>query len=636
MTGRFRKKPTTVETTSEDQSSPSKNDSNSTVEHRKAPNSPIRNIFKKKRPEIETYQELEETVSSDNNDSGNYLPSTLRFEGIKNFSPTKSLEGIQQFDANANTFLESFVDDNSRGVESVEYENQENADEVVDNAKDTNDIQETEMDASESNLIQETDNMDIPCRKDEIVENHMTHDEQIPTDRMTSIPSENDNWNEMTCGESEAVACSTDVISTLSTQELATIPQDQKLESKQITSESNQSSSDIMTLSSSTNSDLDISPTANKKPVEGILRSSTAEVNKVSTTIPNPSVGDSHQLSNNHLGKNYNDNKNKKKGSKKAVSFADENGGIISELQTIDVSPSKLSRKIRRGKSLPAGYDYFEDEDYDSSSKSHNGVMGRVLVLLMDPPTKQYELTSVPYPLVSNEDGVVGPTKLKVILDLVATSASYEPLRLKKYKGFMRPDDSEMMENERTILDYKFVKDEVLVAIPEGYGVDECSRFSKPILQDKRLVKLLKRLKRHERKAEKKRRLKVREGMKPSHYGLGRDGTLQLGGETRLGNGMFGDGILVSTLRFIGIICILLLVISILLGAGEYIQEKKAQELLLLAKTAKEQNPSCARGSFCNRPFGVKQNVKEQDKAFLAKLRDGIRSWKLESDDLML
>lgn len=640
---RFRKKPTTE--TSDDKLSSSMMNSNSstTTEPKKAPNSPIRNVlFKKKRKDIETYQELEQTSSADN-DKRSDLSSTLRFEGIKNFSPTKSLEGIHQFDANANEFLESSLSDAYK-VNVMESENEGRVDEAIDKIEDSIQVKEDEMDkaAIQENPIEESDSI-VVCvnngdssSKVKLEENHTTNDdEQMPIDVTCVSSKEEDAENGMKHSHNDAVVDTTDVISTLSPGGSSPIPQD-RMESQQVTFvESDAFTSDTKTDSSNVNTRLDISPTSNKKPVEGILRSSTTEVYNVSS-IPSPTAGDDHQASTHtHLIKN--NATNKKKGSKKAVSFADENGGIISELQTIDVSPSKLSRKIRRGKSPLAGYDYFDEEGFFSSSKSQNGVMGRVLVLLMDPPTKQYELTSVPYPLVSNEDGVVGPTMLKVILGLVATSASYEPLRIKKYEGFMRPDDVEMMENERTILDYKFIKDEVLVAIPEGYGVEECSIFSKPILQDKRLVKLLKRLKRHERKAEKKRRLRIQEGMKPSnHYaGMGRDAKFLVGRVTRQGNGIFGDGIIVSTLRFLGIICTLLLVISILLGAGKYMQEKKAQELLLLAKTIKENNPGCGRGSFC-KPFGVKQNVKEQDKAFLAKLRDGIRNWKLESDDLML
>jgi len=232
---------------------------------------------------------------------------------------------------------------------------------------------------------------------------------------------------------------------------------------------------------------------------------------------------------------------------RKAVSFADENGGTIHKQHTIAVSPNKLTRRVRRnkGSGLPPYYDSPAEDILGGngiSDGSGSGVltMGRVLVLLMDPPTKQYELTSLPYPLVSNENGVVGPTQLGTLLDLVSKSASYEPLREKSYLGFCRPSldditahfdidsdgkedgmtntlvkEKEMMKNDLSVLDHKIVKDEVLVAVPDGYSAQDCLKFSLPILQDKRLVRLLKKLKKHERKAEKKRRMKMK-SMKPN------------------------------------------------------------------------------------------------------------------------
>jgi len=614
-TGRFRKKPTTD--TSASDPPPLSMDSHSATDGKKSPNSPLRNIFKKKKRDVETFKDVEGNSSSDR-DIGVYLPSTL-----KNFSSTKNLEGISPSDVNDNESVESSTHD-IHMVSSVESENEDDLDQVADeheSAVETAVKIQEEDSVTESHLSANTDTGNP--EKGIIEENTVTNHEEMQTE-VTPISGEKEAINEIkSSGNSESAAPS-------SQGSEATIPQDE-IKSKDISlSESKMSSPDKTTVSSTDKSDSDGSPSGNKKTVEGILRSSTTEVTK-ETTIPNTTNGDDNEQGSNNL---IIKSSKKTKTSGKAVSFADENGGIISELQTIDVSPSKLSRKIRRGKALPAGYDNLDDDD-ESSSKSKSGVMGRVLVLLMDPPTKQYELTSIPYPLVSNEDGVVGPTMLKVILGLVATSASYEPLKIKKYKGFMRPDGTEMMVNERTILDYKFIKDEVLVAIPEGYGVEECSRFCKPILQDKRLVKLLKRLKRHEKKAEKKRRLKFGEGMKPSYYDKGRNGKLLLDGKKRPGIRIFGDGIVMSTLRLIGIICIVLLVMSILLGASKYVQDKKAQEFLLFTKTLKEDNPSCGRGSLC-KSFGVKQNEKAQDKAFLAKIRDGIRNWKLESDDLML
>ena len=332
---------------------------------------------------------------------------------------------------------------------------------------------------------------------------------------------------------------------------------------------------------------------------------------------------------------------------RKAVSFADENGGIISEQQTIDVSPSKLSRRVRRGnKALSATY----DEDDELVQK---GVVGRVLVLLMDPPTKQYELTSLPYPLVSNENEVVGPTQLNVLLRLVGKSASFEPLRNKKYTALMRPDDTEPMDNDMNILDYKIIKDEVLIAIPEGYDVDSCGKFSYPILQDRRLVKLLKKLKKHEKKAEKKRRLKGR-GMKPNRsgssssyepnvkdnaddttrsrsrgIGINLENTPAMQTQADIENGFNWSAFLFGT-------AVILILISLLAGSASVLQQKKLNESLQNT-SMQEAEKMCGRGMFC-KPFGVKSDAsaENQDRAFMKKLKDGIRKWNLEGDDLML
>ena len=319
--------------------------------------------------------------------------------------------------------------------------------------------------------------------------------------------------------------------------------------------------------------------------------------------------------------------------SKKAVTFADENGGIISEQQTIDVSPSKLSRRVRRGNKGPSAY---ENEDEDIVQK---GVMGRVLVLLMDPPTKQYELTSVPFPLVSNENGVVGPTKLSELLRLVAKSASFEPLRNITYLAFMRPEDSEAMDNDQTILDHKFVKDEVLIAIPEGYDVDACGKFSYPILKDKRLVRLLKKLKKHERKAEKKRRLKSRGGMKPNRSGSSSSDSA--GNNSLHSNGSGSSKIQDRNERDHGIkwpailfsVAVILIFVSLLAGSASVLEQKKINESIQV-KSMRDAEKLCGRGVFC-KPFGVKPD-ENRDHALMTKLRDGIRKWNLDGDDLML
>jgi hypothetical protein len=378
------------------------------------------------------------------------------------------------------------------------------------------------------------------------------------------------------------------------------------------------------------------------RPRTSILRSSSVERRPWASQ----SLGESKFGNNGNIpygtgstGTDTNANANAKVNiSKKAVSFADENGGIIAEQQTIDVSPSKLSRKIRRGRSV-SPYSYGSEDDEDDGKGVQKGVMGRILVLLMDPPSKQYELTSLPYPLVSNENGIVGPTQLKALLGLVANSASFEPLRQKTYKAFMRPEEVVSMDNEMTILDYKIVKDEVLVSIPEGYNAEECARFSKPILQDKRLVRLLKKLKKHARKSVKKRRLKSN-GMKPNRYGSETTREFDAGLEDLTRRLIVDDAVEDVKRNWVELVTNVILTVLIALivvGAVQYLHRRNIDGNLLYSVKTKMQDKEqlCGRGAFC-RPFGVKQDLEKQENAFMARLKDGIKKWKLENDDLLL
>ncbi len=308
---------------------------------------------------------------------------------------------------------------------------------------------------------------------------------------------------------------------------------------------------------------------------------------------------------------------------RKMVSFADENGGTIHKQHTITVSPNKLTRRVKRNKSPPLSI----DKEDKHSGRHKDDVMGRVLVLLMDPPTKQYELTSLPYPLVSNDNGVVGPTQLSLLIDMISTSASYEPLKNKKYVGFCRPGEGILLSGDRTVLDHSLSKDEVLVAVPEGCSAEESVGLAIPILEDKRLVRLLKKLRKHERRAEKRRRL-ARKSMKRSsnedYHGNSVNKHTKLEHPTSIGsdreglNGSFVSGIssLLLAVLFLGII---------------FLRSKNDESLK--GKVSMERHRTClGRGSFC-KPFGVP--APENHKGKIKWLQE-ISQWKLEGDDLMM
>ena len=243
--------------------------------------------------------------------------------------------------------------------------------------------------------------------------------------------------------------------------------------------------------------------------------------------------------------KNNDDN-----GTKRVVSFSDENGGKLSSHVEIEVSPGKLTRRVRRpnmggthnnNSSHKNDYIYncyngnndnnstddmvetkptsilpwpfssifsrkpFSQNNRNVHEKQHQQEDDyRVLILLMDPPNKQYELTSITFPYYSKLPGFEHePVRLRELIPLISTAATHEPFKVQTYIGFTRPTTGIEMLNTLTVADYSIKKDEVLAAIPEGYLAQECSRFAKPVLETPRLVRLLKKLKRAERKQDK-------------------------------------------------------------------------------------------------------------------------------------
>lgn len=226
---------------------------------------------------------------------------------------------------------------------------------------------------------------------------------------------------------------------------------------------------------------------------------------------------------------------------KRVVSFSDENGGELYSHREIQVSPGKLVRRVRRSTNttistqsssssslsspswaIPSFFTrgnknnttHTHSNNNSNSSLSQNQQHQqqqinqdddyRVLILLMDPPSKQYELTSIVFPYYSKLPGFEEkPTQLQELIPLIAGAASHEPLKKQTYIGFTRPSTGVEMLNTLSISDYVIKKDEVLAAIPEGYLAKECAKFAKPILEDPRLVRLLKKLKRAQKKQEK-------------------------------------------------------------------------------------------------------------------------------------
>lgn len=314
---------------------------------------------------------------------------------------------------------------------------------------------------------------------------------------------------------------------------------------------------------------------------------------------------------------------------KRSVTFADDNNLPITTQRTISVSPRKLVRRVRRDKGgeneiVPSAYKSMIMEE------STPFIMGRVLVLLMDPPTKQYELTSVPYPLVSNENNHVGPTKLRDILKLVAGSASYEPLQLKTYQYFCRPEEGGPMDNDLTIVDYAFAKDEVLIGVPEDYTADQCQVFAKPILEDKRLLKLLRKLKKYEKRMERMKRFEKGLQVNMKHRTAEKDRMENRSFEIKANSQQLVAGI-------IAVVCLAMLVGGFIGMTHNKVPTPDFPINLLMKETGNAR--SCQRrGLFgCKKPRNEikNHNLKVQMQIFRNGIKD-ISNWRLEGDDLML
>lgn len=188
--------------------------------------------------------------------------------------------------------------------------------------------------------------------------------------------------------------------------------------------------------------------------------------------------------------------------SEKSVSFADEEDGgkIVSSEHHIAVSPNSLTRRVRRHNSLTKMKKATKEKNNTNGNRSSSSSSSktRILVLLMHPESKQYELISL-YFTPSEE------TKLYTLLNLIPKTASYKPLQTQKYTGFCRPRNGHEMINGLSVINYAIEQDEVLIAIPKNYKGMECSKLSKPILEDDRLVRLIKKLRKKQRKKKKKK-----------------------------------------------------------------------------------------------------------------------------------
>jgi len=201
----------------------------------------------------------------------------------------------------------------------------------------------------------------------------------------------------------------------------------------------------------------------------------------------------------------------------KSVSFADENSShAISTECIITVPPNHLRRPVRRiNQSFPTAFFKPSRGCKNAGMKQicKSDKMLRVLVLVMDPRSKQYELTSLQF-----ESQV--PVQLGSLLKLIRKATTHKPLKSQRHAGFCRPSDGREMINRLTVQDNYVKEDELLIAIPKGFSGSECANLSKPILNDSAFNRIVNRLRRNrikKRKGElKAKRARVTKGLSMS------------------------------------------------------------------------------------------------------------------------
>lgn len=115
-------------------------------------------------------------------------------------------------------------------------------------------------------------------------------------------------------------------------------------------------------------------------------------------------------------------------------------------------------------------------------SKATTVSRSRVVILVMDPETRRFELMQLEF----------GSSKAYVsdVLAQIPCSVSQEVLQEQAYTGVVGRDGKEMLPSSLLAT----FSDDVLVAIPSGVDANECVRLSRTILSDKKVADMVRSL----------------------------------------------------------------------------------------------------------------------------------------------
>lgn len=117
----------------------------------------------------------------------------------------------------------------------------------------------------------------------------------------------------------------------------------------------------------------------------------------------------------------------------------------------------------------------------DKPSNEKKAYILKVVLLLMDPETRRFELLQLEFDSLK--------ALVSDVLAQIPISVTEEALRLQTYTGISGKDGVEMPPSK---LLSSFCKgNEVLVAVPDGVAPKECARLARPILSDDKVVTMV-------------------------------------------------------------------------------------------------------------------------------------------------
>jgi len=110
--------------------------------------------------------------------------------------------------------------------------------------------------------------------------------------------------------------------------------------------------------------------------------------------------------------------------------------------------------------------------------------MLKVVLLLMDPETRRFELLQLEF---DSDKALVSD-----VLTQIPVAVTEEVLKQQRYVGISGSSGTQM--NSAVLLSEFCKGNDVLVAVPDGVPAVECARLARPILNDDKVIKMVCRL----------------------------------------------------------------------------------------------------------------------------------------------